>query len=179
MAYLGRPWRDYAAVAFINCDLGDHIKPEGWHNWGKSEKEKTARYSEYGSTGPGGLQARSLGQATHQRRSRRHDPRRRPRRQRQLGSREGMISRACAGPLHRRVIPRCRPAASVTAGAHDQLRSRRSSGSLGYRPLLPYVQLSNGGPRRSCSALPNASSGSSRKRKRRVGFPEAGSRQEG
>lgn len=52
-AYLGRPWRDYAAVAFIECEMGAHIKPEGWHNWGRPEKEKTARYTEYRSTGPG------------------------------------------------------------------------------------------------------------------------------
>ena len=54
LTYLGRPWRDYAAVAFIDCELGDHIRPEGWHNWGKSNREQTSRYMEYGSTGPGG-----------------------------------------------------------------------------------------------------------------------------
>ena len=52
-AYLGRPWRPYAAVAFIRCDIGGHIKPDGWHNWGKVENEKTARYVEYANTGPG------------------------------------------------------------------------------------------------------------------------------
>lgn len=52
-AYLGRPWRPYASVAFLNCEMGDHIKPEGWHNWGKSENEQTVRYAEYHSTGPG------------------------------------------------------------------------------------------------------------------------------
>ena len=52
-AYLGRPWRDHAAVAFIHCEMGDHIRPEGWHNWGKPEREKTARYAEFGNTGPG------------------------------------------------------------------------------------------------------------------------------
>jgi pectinesterase len=53
MAYLGRPWRPYGSVTFIRCELGDHIRPEGWHNWGKVENEKTARYAEYGNTGPG------------------------------------------------------------------------------------------------------------------------------
>jgi pectinesterase len=53
MAYLGRPWRPYGSVTFIHCDLGDHIRPEGWHNWGKPDNEKTARYAEYGNTGPG------------------------------------------------------------------------------------------------------------------------------
>jgi pectinesterase len=51
--YLGRPWRPYGSVAFINCEMGSHIKPVGWHNWGKVENETTARYSEYRSTGPG------------------------------------------------------------------------------------------------------------------------------
>jgi pectinesterase len=51
--YLGRPWRLYAYTTFINCEMGAHIRPEGWHNWSKPEAEKTARYSEYKSTGPG------------------------------------------------------------------------------------------------------------------------------
>lgn len=51
--YLGRPWRLYAYTTFINCDLGTHILPEGWHNWSKPEAESTARYSEYESFGPG------------------------------------------------------------------------------------------------------------------------------
>ena len=51
--YLGRPWRPYAATVFINCEMGKHIRPEGWHNWGKEENEKTARYAEYNSTGEG------------------------------------------------------------------------------------------------------------------------------
>jgi pectinesterase len=51
--YLGRPWRLYAFTAFINCELGEHIRPEGWHNWSKPEAEKSARYMEYKSTGPG------------------------------------------------------------------------------------------------------------------------------
>ena len=52
-AELGRPWRPHAAVAFIECELGDHIAPAGWNNWRKPENEKTARFSEYKSTGPG------------------------------------------------------------------------------------------------------------------------------
>ncbi len=34
--------------------MGEHIKPEGWDNWGKSENEHTAYYAEYKSTGKGG-----------------------------------------------------------------------------------------------------------------------------
>ena len=33
--------------------MGDHIKPEGWNNWGNVTNETTARYAEYNSTGPG------------------------------------------------------------------------------------------------------------------------------
>lgn len=51
--YLGRPWRLHAYTSFIRCELGGHILPEGWHNWNKPEAELTARYSEYGNTGPG------------------------------------------------------------------------------------------------------------------------------
>lgn len=51
--YLGRPWRAYASVTFINCELPKCIAPEGWHNWGRLENEATARYSEYGSKGDG------------------------------------------------------------------------------------------------------------------------------
>ncbi|UII23410.1 pectinesterase family protein [Fulvivirga ligni] len=51
--YLGRPWRPFAQTVFINCDLGKHIKPEGWHNWNKPDAEKTTFYAEYNSKGPG------------------------------------------------------------------------------------------------------------------------------
>ncbi|WP_342332718.1 pectinesterase family protein [Pedobacter sp. FW305-3-2-15-E-R2A2] len=51
--YLGRPWRPYAKVVFINCDLGSMIRPEGWNNWGKESNEKTAFYAEYKSRGKG------------------------------------------------------------------------------------------------------------------------------
>lgn len=51
--FLGRPWRPYAHVAFLHCWMGEHILPIGWHNWRKKENEQTARYAEYGSTGPG------------------------------------------------------------------------------------------------------------------------------
>lgn len=53
MADLGRPWRPYASVTYLNCELGSHIKPEGWNNWRNPTNELTARYAEYNSTGPG------------------------------------------------------------------------------------------------------------------------------
>lgn len=33
--------------------MPDAIQPAGWDNWGKPENEKTARYAELNSTGPG------------------------------------------------------------------------------------------------------------------------------
>ncbi len=51
--YLGRPWRPYAHVVFLECDLSGIIRPEGWHNWGKPEKEETAYYAEYKNIGEG------------------------------------------------------------------------------------------------------------------------------
>ena len=55
-AFLGRPWRPYAATLFMNCEIGGHITPAGWQNWGKKENEKTARYAEYNNTGEGAKQ---------------------------------------------------------------------------------------------------------------------------
>mgnify|MGYP001089242522 FL=1 len=50
---LSRPWRPYAQAVFIRCNLGKHISPAGWNNWGNKEAEKTAFYAEYESTGEG------------------------------------------------------------------------------------------------------------------------------
>jgi pectinesterase len=51
--YLGRPWRQYAMTVFLNCELSEVVRPEGWHNWGKPEREQTARYAEHANTGNG------------------------------------------------------------------------------------------------------------------------------
>ena len=51
--YLGRPWRPFAATIFMDCELGKHIRPEGWHNWNNAKNEETARYAEYGNKGEG------------------------------------------------------------------------------------------------------------------------------
>lgn len=51
--YLGRPWRPYAATIFMDCELGKHIRPEGWHNWNNAKNEETARYAEYSNKGEG------------------------------------------------------------------------------------------------------------------------------
>jgi pectinesterase len=51
--YLGRPWRPWSATVFLNSELSDAIRPEGWNNWNDPAREKTVRYAEYRSTGPG------------------------------------------------------------------------------------------------------------------------------
>jgi len=53
--YLGRPWRPFAKSAFLRCELGKMIKPEGWHNWDKPDAEKTTFFAEYKNTGSGAL----------------------------------------------------------------------------------------------------------------------------
>jgi pectinesterase len=51
--YLGRPWRDHAAVTFLNCELPAAIRGAGWHNWDLPRRELTARFAEHGNTGLG------------------------------------------------------------------------------------------------------------------------------
>jgi len=51
--FLGRPWRPYGRVIFIESWMDAHIRPEGWDNWRDPTREKTARFAEYKSSGPG------------------------------------------------------------------------------------------------------------------------------
>jgi pectinesterase len=51
--YLGRPWRSHAKTVFIRTEMPAAIAPEGWHNWGNAENEKTTYYAEYRNTGAG------------------------------------------------------------------------------------------------------------------------------
>ena len=45
--YLGRPWGENCGTMFINCTLGNHIRPEGWADW--DGRGATASYYEYNS----------------------------------------------------------------------------------------------------------------------------------
>lgn len=58
--YLGRPWRSNAKTAFIDCIMGNHIIPAGWHNWDNVANEQTAYYAEFGSTGLGANNAKRV-----------------------------------------------------------------------------------------------------------------------
>ena len=51
--YLGRPWRDYSAATYLNTEMSDVVRPEGWQNWNLPAREKTSRYAEFNSSGPG------------------------------------------------------------------------------------------------------------------------------
>lgn len=55
--YLGRPWRQYARVYWLDCDLSDEIIPLGWDNWSDPANEETVHFGEYGSKGPGAPKA--------------------------------------------------------------------------------------------------------------------------
>jgi pectinesterase len=50
---LGRPWRPYARVVYINTWLCADVTPQGWNSWGKTPGIPQAWYAEFNSTGPG------------------------------------------------------------------------------------------------------------------------------
>lgn len=52
---LGRPWRDYARVVFLNTRMDAQVMPEGWREWypGTSNRLPTTDYAEYRSSGHG------------------------------------------------------------------------------------------------------------------------------
>ncbi len=50
---LGRPWRPFSRVVYINTELPANIIPEGWSKWGKASSEPQAYYAEFHSTGSG------------------------------------------------------------------------------------------------------------------------------
>ena len=53
--YLGRPWRGYATVVYLNTWMGKHIVPAGWSEWKSAPQPRlpTATYAEFNSSGPG------------------------------------------------------------------------------------------------------------------------------
>ena len=49
---LGRPWRDYSTVVFLDTDFQAPLDSKGWLEWGG--RLKTSDYAEYGSKGQAG-----------------------------------------------------------------------------------------------------------------------------
>src|SRR5262245_979728 len=45
--WLGRPWRDYARVVFLNTRIDAHVEPAGWREWtpGETNRLTTAYYA--------------------------------------------------------------------------------------------------------------------------------------
>jgi pectinesterase len=50
---LGRPWRPYSRVVYIDTELPANVIPEGWNAWGRPGEMPQAYYAEYESKGPG------------------------------------------------------------------------------------------------------------------------------
>lgn len=53
--WLGRPWRAYSTVIYLNTFMPSQIVPAGWREWtpGTTNFLETATYAEFNSTGPG------------------------------------------------------------------------------------------------------------------------------
>ena len=45
--YISRPWREWARQVLIDCEFGDHIKEEGYHDWNKPGAHVNTYYAEY------------------------------------------------------------------------------------------------------------------------------------
>ncbi len=61
--FLARPWRDYGKCSFISCDYGRHISPQGFDKWNDTERDKTARFAEWGDIPEGRVSwAKRLGE---------------------------------------------------------------------------------------------------------------------
>ncbi|KAG8381031.1 hypothetical protein BUALT_Bualt06G0078500 [Buddleja alternifolia] len=51
-AYLGRAWFNHSRVVFVNSDLSDVVRPEGWFN-GDPRHDKNIYFGEYNNKGAG------------------------------------------------------------------------------------------------------------------------------
>ena len=49
-ALLGRPWRAFARTVFLDCDMDEHVSPEGFADWDEA-RLVTERYGEHGTRG--------------------------------------------------------------------------------------------------------------------------------
>lgn len=53
--FLARPWKPFAKMVLLNCELSAVVKDRGWDHWGKESNKQDAFFAEYKSTGPGAL----------------------------------------------------------------------------------------------------------------------------
>ena len=49
-AYLGRPWRKFSRTVFLECDMDEHVSPQGFADW-EGGAPVTWRYGEAGTIG--------------------------------------------------------------------------------------------------------------------------------
>lgn len=66
--WLGRAWRPYATVVWLDADIRAPLQPAGWREWtpGVTETFKTAYYAERGSHGPGAGKPQDRASVTRQ-----------------------------------------------------------------------------------------------------------------
>lgn len=64
-AFLGRPWRVYSTVVYLNTEMDAPIDPAGWLEWlhDGASGLATSFYAEYDSSGPGGDTSKRIPQA--------------------------------------------------------------------------------------------------------------------
>jgi len=53
LSYLGRPWRPFSRVVYLNTVMAAHIRPVGWLNWNNTNNFLTSYYAEFQSSGAG------------------------------------------------------------------------------------------------------------------------------
>jgi pectinesterase len=51
--YLGRPWRTFSRVVFLDCEMPASLSPQGWTPWKADGTIENTYYAERGSVGPG------------------------------------------------------------------------------------------------------------------------------
>jgi polygalacturonase len=53
--FLGRPWRAYATVIFLDSQMNANLEPAGWAEWhpGETHRLESSFYAEHDSAGPG------------------------------------------------------------------------------------------------------------------------------
>jgi pectinesterase len=51
--YLGRPWRTFSRVVFLNSEMPASLSPQGWSPWKPGGTIENTYYAESGSAGPG------------------------------------------------------------------------------------------------------------------------------
>ena len=49
--YLGRPWRESGQCVLLDCQIGPHIKPAGWHDWNKPAFQTEGFFAETAQEG--------------------------------------------------------------------------------------------------------------------------------